>query len=175
MVKGQFKDVTGKRYGRLVAIERIGVNKFGKAVWRCRCDCGQYSDVSIGNLTSGCTLSCGCLHKETFNRKTHGETNTRLYRIWCAMKDRCSRKGAINYKYYGGKGIRVCDEWSSFQNFREWAIENGYSDNLTIDRIDSSADYRPDNCRWITLQENARISAKAMQKRRKENKICTNT
>lgn len=82
---------------------------------------------------------------------------TRLYRIWVDMKARCSIKSMPNYYLYGGKGISVCDEWNdSFENFHQWAIRNGYKDTLTIDRMDNSKNYFPENCRWVTAKEQAR-------------------
>ena len=168
--KSKLKDISGWRFGRLTAIERVGFNKHGKSTWKCKCDCGNLKEVDIGNLSTGRTQSCGCLHRETFNNVTHNESKTRLYRIWHAVKERCGRPKAINYKWYGGKGIKVCQEWSeSFEAFRDWAVKNGYSDELTIDRIDPDLDYSPQNCRWITRAENIGRSAKEMQKRRKEN------
>lgn len=88
--------------------------------------------------------------------KTHGQTKTRLYRIWSGMKGRCNNKKNPAYRYYGAKGIKVCDEWQNdFLAFKEWADLNGYNDKLTIDRIDSDGDYCPSNCRWLTAQENS--------------------
>lgn len=169
------KDLTGQRFGRLIVIERSGThvspNGHTTPLWRCKCDCGNEAIVKSCNLYQHITLSCGCYHKETFTHATHGRSRTRLYRIWCAMKDRCNRPGAINYKWYGGSGVKVCDEWSnSFTAFSEWAKSSGYKDDLTIDRIDSSRGYEPNNCRWITREENARIAARQMQDKRREHK-----
>lgn len=89
--------------------------------------------------------------------KTHGEAGTRLYRIWGNMKTRCEYPGAINYSYYGGKGVTVCAEWSqSYETFRDWALVNGYDEDLTIDRINGDKGYSPDNCRWSTMTSQAR-------------------
>ena len=86
--------------------------------------------------------------------KSHGESKTRLYRAWQNMKARCYRKSTREYNNYGGRGITVCDEWiHSYENFKGWSIQNGYSDNLTLDRIDVNKGYSPDNCRWITNKE----------------------
>ena len=104
-------------------------------------------------------MSCGCLVPERMSavgqkRKTHGESQTRLYRIWSGMKSRCLNPRNRKYNIYGGKGVKVCPEWVySFENFRDWAVVNGYADNLTIDRIDSNGDYEPSNCRWTTYNE----------------------
>lgn len=160
---GKFKDITGNRYGRLVAIRRYSHEPNGKSYWLCKCDCGKETIVKIDNLTNGHTKSCGCLSRETASRikKTHGESKTRLYDIWCNMKARCSYKGCKSFKHYGAKGIKVCDEWAdSFESFRDWAMANGYDKTAlkgecTIDRINVYGDYEPDNCRWTTLTEQA--------------------
>lgn len=167
IAKAHLKDVSWMRFGRLVAIKRVGMNRYRQSIWECSCDCGNYVNVSIGQLTSGQTQSCGCLHKETFNRTTHNESKTRLYRIWRAMRERCNYHKAINYKWYGAKGVSVCRDWNEFKRFRDWALSNGYRDDLSIDRIDPNGNYEPSNCRWIEREENARIAAKEMQRRRK--------
>lgn len=115
--------------------------------------------MTLGNLTSGHTTSCGCLHKEATSRakKKHGMTKSRLYNIWSMMRRRCNDTKSISFPKYGERGITVCDEWQgSFEEFRDWAIGNGYADGLTIDRIDNDKGYSPDNCRWTTpkLQAN---------------------
>ena len=161
---GKVVDLTGQRFGRLLVIGRAGKNKYGKSLWHCLCDCGNQTDVMVSALTGGRTISCGCYHRETFKNSTHGGSGTRLYRIWCGMRERCTRTGSTNYKWYGAKGIKVCPEWSAYERFREWAITHGYSDNLTIDRINPSLGYSPENCRWITRQENASLASKTKRK-----------
>lgn len=150
-------DLTGSRFGRLVVLRRDGSIKTNVA-WRCLCDCGQESRVSGNRLRSGHTMSCGCLLAE--NRKrgtpTHGMSHTRLFRAWTGMKTRCTNPMARSWPHYGGRGIRLCKEWSeSFEAFRDWSLSYGYSDNLSIDRIDVDGHYTPENCRWATPEQQA--------------------
>ena len=149
-------DLTNLRFGRLVVLCESGKSKDGQICWKCMCDCGNLVTVTGGHLRSGHTKSCGCFFRESTSkrRRTHGNRNSRLYRIWSEMKGRCVNENCKAYKYYGGKGVTVCKEWfDSFQVFYDWAMDNGYQDNLTIDRIENDGNYEPSNCRWITLSE----------------------
>ena len=155
------KDITGQRFGRLVVIRRYGTNNDKRATWLCQCDCGNTVVVSGKQLRQGYTKSCGCLNRESatdrivsFNYK-HGGSHTKLFHVWGGMRCRCNNPHAINYKDYGGRGIRVCEEWDDFEAFRNWAEANGYSEELTIDRIDFNGNYEPSNCRWIPLKDQA--------------------
>lgn len=156
---GRFIDLTGQRFGRLYVLHEAGRSDSGKVLWRCRCDCGNEKNTVGGDLRSGRTTSCGCYHQEvvTGQATVHGARFSRLYRIWCAMKYRCDSPSANKYADYGGRGIKVCAEWEhSFSAFQRWAMENGYSDELSIDRIDGDAGYSPENCRWADAVTQAR-------------------
>lgn len=150
----------GKRFGRLTVINFIRKDDKGRRVWRCKCDCGKERITYTSNLTSGRVKSCGCLSaeisKDLANKYTtkHGKTHERIYTIWLNMRARCNSQYAVGYKNYGGRGIKVCKEWDySFEKFYEWAISNGYTDSLTLDRKDVNGNYEPDNCRWISQKE----------------------
>lgn len=148
-------DQVGKTFERLTVISRADNDRHGNSRWLCRCQCGCEKIVRGSHQVSGNTQSCGCLDREmviAMNYK-HGMWKTRLYNIWKKMKDRCYNPNANNYRYYGGKGVKVCEEWHSFQPFYEWAMANGYADNLSIDRISGFGNYEPNNCRWATVKE----------------------
>ena len=151
-------DLTGKKFGKL---EVIGVHDTGnrKTYYVCQCDCGNVKVVRADSLISGATKSCGCIKKQqdktnlTANNR-HKMSGTRIYETWQDMKRRCYNKQNVRYNRYGGRGIKVCEEWlNNFQSFYDWAIRNGYSDDLTIDRIDNDGNYEPSNCRWSTVKE----------------------
>lgn len=151
---GQYKDLTNKKFGRLTALYRLH-NTGNKTKWLCICDCGNLKEARQDQLCNGRTKSCNCLYKDS--NAIHGKSNTRLYTIWQNMKARCYQKTARNYKDWGGRGIKVCDEWKhTFENFYSWSMENGYQNDLTIERIDVDGNYAPDNCKWMTIQEQQR-------------------
>lgn len=148
-------DLTGKRFGRLLVVSRAE-NKSGTVAWKCKCDCGNETVVRSDCLRIGKIQSCGCLRNELVGDRgrAHGMTETRLYRTWCGMKSRCYNPSYKGYKNYGGRGITICSEWlHNFQAFYDWAMANGYADNLQIDRIDVNIGYCPENCRWATTEE----------------------
>jgi hypothetical protein len=144
-------DLAGKRFGLWRVVRQAGNTSRGAALWKCVCDCGTVKQVIGSDLRNGKSTNCGCISyarigKEAFK---HGMTGSRLYQIWQNMR----RRGMPTYKNYGERGITVCPEWEVFPDFQEWALANGYTDKLTIDRIDNDKGYFPDNCRWATKAE----------------------
>ena len=149
----RIKDLTGKRFSKLTVLEFVGV-RYHEAQWLCECDCGNKTTVSGRALRRGSTKSCGCYNTEKATR--HGMKYTRLYEKWNHMLERCRNPKNPSYNRYGGRGISVCDEWKeSFENFRDWALNNGYDDSLSIDRIDVNGNYCPENCKFSNAKEQA--------------------
>lgn len=162
---GVVKNLVGQKFGRLTVIEQHGYGKPNKhgsryAIWYCLCDCGNYCERNTATLKRvRSNHSCGCLAKEHLKdmadkNVTHGMTGTRLYGCYKGMMNRCYRKKDIHYKAYGGRGIVVCDEWkNNVKAFIDWALTHGYSDELTIERINVNGNYEPNNCTWIPMSE----------------------
>lgn len=165
------EDLTGKRFGRLKVVKRVA-DTFDKAnrryiTWECLCDCGKTTYATTNNL-HGKTTSCGCYLKEVAGKQTlkHGFRKTRIYTIYNGMKQRCNNPKTPEYNAYGGRGIKVCEQWNKpdgLKSFAEWAFENGYKDNLTIERIDVNGDYCPENCTWIPKNEQAKNTQKTVR------------
>ena len=152
-------DLTGQTFGRLTVVKQVKGSNTKSAYWLCRCTCGEVKAVARTHLMKGTTQSCGCLQRESIGNRarTHGGWKTRLYSIWRHMKERCYKPYSPKYPLYGGRGITACNEWiDDFPAFRDWAMDNGYQDHLTLDRIDNNKGYMPQNCRWSTPSEQNR-------------------
>lgn len=149
------KDICGNRYGQLTVLEYVPSEKPG-SYYKCICDCGNVIIAAAGNLKRGNTKTCGDRKIHHAKNYYHGLSNSRIFKCWAAMISRCCSSSDKRYKNYGQRGIKVCDEWkgkTGFMAFYTWAIENGYQEDLTIDRIDVNGNYEPGNCRWITNKE----------------------
>lgn len=159
---GKFVDLTGKRFNRLTVIKREENYRDKRGCpysrWMCKCDCGNTIIVRAGELNNGHTQSCGCLNRERIAQAAtrHGLGKTRLYHIYLGMIDRCfDGQNSRQYNNYGGRGITVCKEWMGAEGakrFKQWAMENGYSNDLSLDRINVNGNYEPSNCRWVTMK-----------------------
>ncbi|MFH1933316.1 MAG: hypothetical protein ABIN18_17205 [Pseudomonadota bacterium] len=146
-------DLTGKRFGRLLVIERADNNKWGHTQWKCRCDCGEIAVVSMGSLRNGRTKSCGCLQKEKVREcvVTHNMARMPIYRIWQDMKNRCMNPNCKGYDYYGGRGIKVCERWMDFNNF--YADLGDRPEGKSIERIKNNLGYFPLNVCWASPEQ----------------------
>ncbi len=164
---GAFIDLTGKVFGELSVLERSG-KSHTVVLWLCRCSCGNQKVISGCSLRNGSTTSCGCkMHAWLKDRKiaeSHGGSRTpkyggkeRLYRVWLGIRQRCNNPNSSRYAHYGGRGIKLCDEWNDYAVFRAWAMSHGYNRDAprgacTIDRIDVNGNYEPSNCRWVDMK-----------------------
>lgn len=147
----KLQNLVGNKYGRLLVIERES-SLNGHTRWLCKCDCGKECVVHGTSLKSGNTTSCGCFKTENAKKLYSGarQNNKRLYAVWNGIKQRCLNKNSKSYHNYGGRGIKICNEWkNSYESFYDWAIQSGYRDGLQIDRIDNNGDYCASNCRFV--------------------------
>ena len=152
-------DLTGVIFSRLTVLnETKNRTADGNVIWLCKCKCGILVEISSHSLRRGLTKSCGCWKIDFLCQRQfkHGDSKKRIYRTWQAMKSRCEYKADVGYRWYGNKGVSICEEWSNYPTFKKWALKNGYADNLVIDRINSKENYNPDNCRFITQSKNVK-------------------
>ena len=156
--KSILKNLVGKKIGRFTILSRAENGKNGEPRWNCLCDCGNKKIVYSVNLNHGRTLSCGCLgHENAIKANTiHAQKHTRLYTIWQNIKARCNNPKSEFYKNYGGRRITICDDWNSFISFRDWALANGYANNLFIERKNNNGNYTPENCCFASMKEQSR-------------------
>jgi hypothetical protein len=166
------KDYTNQRFGRLIALRFDRMDKHGRANWLFKCDCGREVIVRLDSVLGGATRSCRCLQKEVARNNAlgrvvplphiikHGDAinglKTKLYGIFTSMHQRCNNTNDEVYRRYGGRGIRVCEEWNDYLTFKAWSLTNGYKEGLTIDRKNNDGNYCPENCQWLTRSENSK-------------------
>lgn len=159
-------DMAGFKYGRVTAVSYVGVSEDRRALWMCSCECGRTFITRGKDLRQGKVRSCGCMRREhcgermTALNTTHGLRDTRLYKVWNSMKRRVINPRHKSYPAYGGRGIRICEEWMDFMAFHDWAMANGYDPEApfgkcTLDRIDVNGNYEPSNCRWVDMKTQA--------------------
>lgn len=159
MGKYEKQEWIGKKFGRLTVIASVNIthtNGGHQWYWRVKCDCGEERIARPQDLIKGHTKTCGCGRFDYIPpNKTHDESHTRLHNIWCGMNNRCNPDNTSADRY-GKRGITICDEWRDYEKFAQWARENGYQDNLTIERKDVNGNYCPENCTWIEFGKQAR-------------------
>lgn len=161
VLETKYIDLKNQTFGRLTVLNYL--HKNNALYWRCKCSCGNYTEVLTSHLIRGKILSCGCLKREKTGQinRSHGLSNSRIYNIWCGIKFRCYNKKCNEFHRYGGRGIKMCDNWkNSFEDFCDWAKNNGYNDTLTIERNNLDGNYCPENCCWIPLKKQARNTSR---------------
>ena len=157
----RYLDLKGQQFGRLTVLRKQRMRRHARSYWLCQCQCGQRKCIKGTDLILSKTQSCGCYRREktsqTFRKHGDGGNNrSRLYGAWAGMKQRCLNEKCEQYKYYGGRGIKLCKLWHDFRAFKKWALANGWREVLEIDRIDNDGDYCPENCHWNTRKGNMR-------------------
>lgn len=160
MIEPRYIDMTGQKFHHLLVLEYAGNKK-----WWCKCDCGTVKKIARRWLIGENTKSCGCMKSEIIsqNHKKYDNRNKKLYNVYHSMLSRCNNPNHRYFEDYGARGIKVCEEWSNFESFQTWALEHGYEEGLSIERIDNDKGYSPDNCKWISMCEqhnNNRTSAR---------------
>ena len=167
-------DISGMKFNRLEVLYKAEERYHSSSLWVCRCDCGTIKKVTYSRLVHGTVKSCGCLIADSTRERhtTHGLTHHPLFITWGSMKKRCYNPNDKRYNRYGGRGIKICDEWLDFQTFYDWAIAHGYKKGLSIERKNVDGNYEPDNCCWITIQEQARNRSNTRWVEYKDKKYC---
>lgn len=151
---GKIINLVGRKFGKLKVLRHCGRERIVK--WKCLCECGNIKIIRGGDLKAGKIKSCGCSRYDSLIKRntTHGQSKTRLYRIWRGLFKRCYNKNSTDFKNYGARGISIYQNWKkNFIKFYNWSYENGYKDNLTIERVNNDKGYYPSNCKWITKKE----------------------
>lgn len=165
---GKFLDISGFKFGKLTVIKRAP--NIGKCTaWECKCECGNIIRVEGQHLKDGTIVSCGCYRRKNSKEKAtkHGKRFTKLYMVWTSMGQRIHNPRNKEFKNYGGRGIKRCEEWEDFLTFEKWAFAHGYREGLTIERIDVNGDYCPQNCTWIPLEEQGKNTTRTLNNREK--------
>lgn len=160
-------DLTGQRYGRLIVLSRAP-NIGRMTAWNCICDCEEVKVVLAVHLKRGKIISCGCYKKENSKKKAtkHGHWGTNLHRVWLSLRQRCNNPKNKSYKNYGARGIKVCRDWDEFGVFETWALAHGYTQGLTIERVNNDGNYCPENCTWISRGDQNKNTRRTLNNRR---------